>query len=179
MRPNELGRSWSPKLDSDSPHFRRLWARHDVIAWDDAPLTLHHPYAGLLQLHLERFDIPGGAGQASSSATPPTPTLQLPSNDWLTSDWHTFAEWRSLGQNACLSRRPGREWNTWPNVVAWSRRPLYPGDCSHLYLLLDWCSPRTPYRRCCWLVSSSFPPTTRSSVVATRAMSPLSASRSS
>lgn len=52
------------ELEAASPRFRRLWATHDVIAQDDTPLTLSHPRVGLLWLHLERFDIPGGTGQS-------------------------------------------------------------------------------------------------------------------
>jgi transcriptional regulator with XRE-family HTH domain len=52
------------ELSTRSPEFRELWARHDVVARDPEMATLRHPVAGDLQLHLERLDITGVAGQS-------------------------------------------------------------------------------------------------------------------
>ncbi len=52
------------ELSTRSARFRELWARHDVVARDTEVATFHHPVAGDLQLHLERLDITGVAGQS-------------------------------------------------------------------------------------------------------------------
>lgn len=52
------------ELITRSARFRELWARHDVSARDTEISTFHHPIAGDLQLHLERLDITGVAGQS-------------------------------------------------------------------------------------------------------------------
>lgn len=52
------------ELSPRSSRFRELWARHDVVARDAEVATFSHPVAGDLQLHLERLDISGVAGQS-------------------------------------------------------------------------------------------------------------------
>ncbi|HEX3789286.1 MAG TPA: helix-turn-helix transcriptional regulator [Pseudonocardiaceae bacterium] len=51
------------ELSLASPHFRRLWARHDVHAREGAPMRLDHPQVGELRLNREKLSIGGTAGQ--------------------------------------------------------------------------------------------------------------------
>ncbi|MFJ6573398.1 helix-turn-helix domain-containing protein [Streptomyces sp. NPDC091292] len=51
------------ELSLTSPRFRRLWARHDVVACEGASKHLAHPRVGDLRLNRERLGIGGTAGQ--------------------------------------------------------------------------------------------------------------------
>ncbi|MCG7209346.1 helix-turn-helix domain-containing protein [Streptomyces arenae] len=51
------------ELSLASPHFSRLWARHDVAGCTGAAKDLDHPRVGRLRLHRERLDISGTTGQ--------------------------------------------------------------------------------------------------------------------
>ncbi|MDQ0585390.1 helix-turn-helix domain-containing protein [Streptomyces rishiriensis] len=51
------------ELSLASPHFSRLWARHDVEACEGAPKHIDHPQVGRLRLNRERLGIGGTAGQ--------------------------------------------------------------------------------------------------------------------
>ncbi|MGW2384903.1 helix-turn-helix domain-containing protein [Streptomyces sp. NPDC001658] len=51
------------ELSLASPHFSRLWARHDVEACEGEPKYLDHPQVGRLRLNRERLGIGGTAGQ--------------------------------------------------------------------------------------------------------------------
>ncbi|MEU2427265.1 helix-turn-helix transcriptional regulator [Streptomyces sp. NPDC007851] len=51
------------ELSLASPHFSRLWARHDVAGCEGAAKFLDHPQVGLLRLHRERLGVSGTAGQ--------------------------------------------------------------------------------------------------------------------
>lgn len=52
------------ELTSRSAEFEEMWARHDVVARDSELALMHHPVVGELQLHLERLDLAGVAGQS-------------------------------------------------------------------------------------------------------------------
>ncbi len=45
-----------------SPHFRRLWARHEVRAPRETLLKIEHPQVGTLMLHREQLSISGAEG---------------------------------------------------------------------------------------------------------------------
>ncbi|ANS63477.1 Helix-turn-helix protein [Streptomyces lincolnensis] len=51
------------ELSLASPHFSRLWARHDVEACEGAAKYLDHPQVGRLRLNRERLGIGGTAGR--------------------------------------------------------------------------------------------------------------------
>ncbi|MEU2623827.1 helix-turn-helix transcriptional regulator [Streptomyces sp. NPDC007157] len=51
------------ELSLASPHFRRLWARHDVAACVGATKHIDHPQVGRLRLHRERLTVTGTTGQ--------------------------------------------------------------------------------------------------------------------
>lgn len=51
------------ELSLASPHFRTLWARHDVRTREGAEIRLQHPQIGELRLHREKLAISGTAGQ--------------------------------------------------------------------------------------------------------------------
>lgn len=51
------------ELSLASERFRKLWARHDVVAFEGAPVQLDHPQVGQLTLHREKLAITGTAGQ--------------------------------------------------------------------------------------------------------------------
>ncbi|GGN31039.1 helix-turn-helix domain-containing protein [Streptomyces fuscichromogenes] len=51
------------ELSLASPHFSRLWARHDVTSCDGAAKVIDHPRVGRLRLNRERLDVSGTAGQ--------------------------------------------------------------------------------------------------------------------
>ncbi|MER6223509.1 helix-turn-helix domain-containing protein [Streptomyces sp. 900105755] len=51
------------ELSVASPHFSRLWARHDVASCDGAAKVVDHPRVGRLRLNRERLDVSGAAGQ--------------------------------------------------------------------------------------------------------------------
>ncbi len=50
------------ELSLASPHFRRLWARHDVGPRRGASLTIDHPQVGALRLDREKLAISGTDG---------------------------------------------------------------------------------------------------------------------
>ena len=50
------------ELSIASPHFRRLWARHDVGPRRSASLTIDHPQVGPLRLDREKLSITGTDG---------------------------------------------------------------------------------------------------------------------
>ncbi|MCX4550083.1 helix-turn-helix transcriptional regulator [Streptomyces sp. NBC_01387] len=52
------------ELSLASPHFSRLWARHDVEACAGEPKYLDHPQVGGLSLNRERLGIGGAVGQS-------------------------------------------------------------------------------------------------------------------
>ena len=51
------------ELSLASERFRRLWARHDVVAFEGAPVRLDHPQVGELILSREKLTITGTEGQ--------------------------------------------------------------------------------------------------------------------
>jgi transcriptional regulator with XRE-family HTH domain len=51
------------ELSLASEPFRRLWARHDVKALAGAPVRLHHPQVGMLELQREKLPIGETDGQ--------------------------------------------------------------------------------------------------------------------
>ncbi|MEV5954464.1 helix-turn-helix transcriptional regulator [Streptomyces sp. NPDC051987] len=51
------------ELSLASPHFSRLWARHDVASCDGAAKVIDHPRLGRLRLNRERLAVSGTAGQ--------------------------------------------------------------------------------------------------------------------
>ncbi|MCO5968902.1 helix-turn-helix domain-containing protein [Actinoallomurus soli] len=51
------------ELSLASPHFSRLWARHDVRACEGAPVHIDHPQVGGLRLNVERLGAGGATGQ--------------------------------------------------------------------------------------------------------------------
>ncbi|WAP60102.1 helix-turn-helix domain-containing protein [Streptomyces sp. S465] len=51
------------ELSLASPHFSRLWARHDVRVCEGTSIRVDHPQVGGLQLHRERLGIDGAPGQ--------------------------------------------------------------------------------------------------------------------
>ena len=51
------------ELSLSSDRFRRLWARHDVVSSEGAPVRLDHPQVGLLSLSREKLAITGTEGQ--------------------------------------------------------------------------------------------------------------------
>ncbi len=51
------------ELSLGSERFRRLWARHDVRALAGAPVRMHHPEVGALDLRLEKLPIADSDGQ--------------------------------------------------------------------------------------------------------------------
>jgi transcriptional regulator with XRE-family HTH domain len=51
------------ELSLSSERFRRLWARHDVLAFEGAPVRLNHPGVGELVLSREKLAIGGAEGQ--------------------------------------------------------------------------------------------------------------------
>src|SRR5689334_10756603 len=52
------------ELSAKSPHFRRLWARHDARPHPGGGVHhLRHPVVGDLELHYEKFSVTGAAGQ--------------------------------------------------------------------------------------------------------------------
>ncbi|WP_369221648.1 helix-turn-helix domain-containing protein [Streptomyces sp. R39] len=51
------------ELSLASPHFSRLWARHDVASCDGVAKVIDHPRVGRLRLNRERLDVSGTAGQ--------------------------------------------------------------------------------------------------------------------
>ncbi len=51
------------ELSLASERFRRLWARHDVLAFEGAPIRLDHPQVGELTLSREKLAITGTSGQ--------------------------------------------------------------------------------------------------------------------
>jgi len=50
------------QLSAESPHFRELWARHEVRGQRGTPIHLHHPEVGELTLNRERLAIGGAEG---------------------------------------------------------------------------------------------------------------------
>jgi hypothetical protein len=59
LRLNEL----VGELSVRSERFRQLWARHDARPKRPGPTRLEHPQIGPLELHYQRFPIPGTDGQ--------------------------------------------------------------------------------------------------------------------
>jgi transcriptional regulator with XRE-family HTH domain len=51
------------ELSLSSAQFRRLWARHDVVSFEGAPVRLDHPQVGELMLNREKLAITGTEGQ--------------------------------------------------------------------------------------------------------------------
>ena len=51
------------ELSLASERFRRLWARHDVLAFEGAPVQLDHPQVGELNLNREKLAVTGTSGQ--------------------------------------------------------------------------------------------------------------------
>ena len=51
------------ELSLSSERFRRLWARHDVLSFEGAPVRLEHPQVGELILGREKLAIAGTDGQ--------------------------------------------------------------------------------------------------------------------
>lgn len=51
------------ELSLSSDRFRRLWARHDVVSSEGAPVRLDHPQVGLLSLSREKLAVTGTEGQ--------------------------------------------------------------------------------------------------------------------
>jgi len=51
------------ELSLSSERFRRLWARHDVLSFEGAPVRLDHPQVGELRLGREKLAITGTEGQ--------------------------------------------------------------------------------------------------------------------
>ncbi|GGW81861.1 helix-turn-helix domain-containing protein [Streptomyces lomondensis] len=51
------------ELSLASPRFRRLWARHDVVACEGTAKHIDHPQLGRLRLNRERLGIAGTTGQ--------------------------------------------------------------------------------------------------------------------
>jgi len=51
------------ELSLSSERFRRLWARHDVLSFEGAPVRLDHPQVGELTLSREKLAIGGAQGQ--------------------------------------------------------------------------------------------------------------------
>ncbi|MGW4910924.1 helix-turn-helix domain-containing protein [Streptomyces sp. NPDC004270] len=51
------------ELSLASPHFSRLWARHDVAACEGAAKHIDHPQVGRLRLNRERLTVTGTTGQ--------------------------------------------------------------------------------------------------------------------
>jgi transcriptional regulator with XRE-family HTH domain len=51
------------ELSISSERFRRLWARHDVVSFEGAPVRLDHPQVGELTLSREKLAITGTEGQ--------------------------------------------------------------------------------------------------------------------
>ena len=51
------------RLSLSSAHFRELWARHDVVKYEGAALTMNHPDVGPLALYREKLLITGTDGQ--------------------------------------------------------------------------------------------------------------------
>ena len=51
------------ELSVASPHFSRLWARHDVAACEGAAKLVDHPQVGRLHLNRERLTVTGTTGQ--------------------------------------------------------------------------------------------------------------------
>jgi len=50
-------------LSLASERFRTLWARHDVRPFSGAPVRLHHPDVGPMELRREKLLVPSTAGQ--------------------------------------------------------------------------------------------------------------------
>jgi transcriptional regulator with XRE-family HTH domain len=50
------------ELSLASPHFRRLWARHDVRGREGAPVRFDHPQVGTLHLNREKLAVNGTDG---------------------------------------------------------------------------------------------------------------------
>ncbi|WP_457316280.1 MmyB family transcriptional regulator [Sinomonas sp. RB5] len=51
------------ELSLASPHFRALWARHEVREREGAEMRLEHPQLGELRLHREKLAVSGPSGQ--------------------------------------------------------------------------------------------------------------------
>ncbi len=51
------------ELSEQSPTFRELWNRHDVVNRDTEPALLRHPVVGPLRLNLEQLNLAGVPGQ--------------------------------------------------------------------------------------------------------------------
>jgi transcriptional regulator with XRE-family HTH domain len=51
------------ELSLSSERFRRLWARHDVLSFEGAPVRLDHPQVGDLTLSREKLAVGGAEGQ--------------------------------------------------------------------------------------------------------------------
>ena len=45
------------KLSTQSPHFRELWATHDVLKYRKGPKNYHHPVVGDVEFIGESFDL--------------------------------------------------------------------------------------------------------------------------
>ncbi|MFF2523052.1 helix-turn-helix transcriptional regulator [Streptomyces liangshanensis] len=70
------------ELSLKSDHFRRLWARQDVVRPRGGPVRLHHPEVGELVLHREKLVVAGTEGQTlvayhADAATPSAEALAL------------------------------------------------------------------------------------------------------
>ncbi|MER6085579.1 helix-turn-helix transcriptional regulator [Streptomyces sp. NPDC001833] len=51
------------ELSLASPHFSRLWGRHDVASCEGTAKVVDHPQVGRLRLNRERLNVSGAAGQ--------------------------------------------------------------------------------------------------------------------
>jgi transcriptional regulator with XRE-family HTH domain len=58
------------ELSLESEDFRRLWARHDVKPLSGAPVRMHHPTVGPLELRREKLPIGDSGGQVLAICMP-------------------------------------------------------------------------------------------------------------
>lgn len=60
--PDARSREIIARLSRDSPRFRELWDRHDIIGMTEGTHPMRHPAVGALALHYAHLPIPGSGG---------------------------------------------------------------------------------------------------------------------
>jgi transcriptional regulator with XRE-family HTH domain len=60
--PDERSRQLIAQLTRDSPRFRALWERHDIIGMTEGTHPMRHPVVGALSLHYAHLPLTGSGG---------------------------------------------------------------------------------------------------------------------
>jgi len=60
--PDERSRELIAQLTKDSPRFRELWERHDIIGMTEGTHQMRHPVVGALSLHYAQLPLAGSGG---------------------------------------------------------------------------------------------------------------------